>query len=181
MIDARRRPLIGTVDLPFHPESFQIDASSHRLYVNLPDARMIGVADLVRRTLVQRWHRLIPDSNFPMALDTRGHRLFIGYRMPARLLVLDSRSGKAIRELPIAGDADDMYFDPQSKRLYVSGGGGQIDVIQQVNANTYRQIAQIPTRSGARTSLLVPGGSLFLLAERAAYGKPAQLLLYKTH
>lgn len=181
LIDAITHQEVGTIALPVHPESFQFDASAHNIYVNLPDARLVGVADLVHRTLTKRWRRLIPESNFPMALDARGHRLFIGYRVPARLMVLNSRNGEAVSELPMTGDADDMYFDPQSKRLYVSGGGGQIDIFQQVNANSYQQIAEIPTRPGARTSLLVPSQSLFLLAERAESGKPAQVLLYRTH
>src|SRR5690348_15868102 len=96
------------------------------------------------------------DANFPMALDVLRHRLFIGYRHPAKLAVLDSRTGKLITTLSMAGDADDMYYDKITHTLYISGGSGDINVFQQLNANTYKQIANIQTRSGARTSLWIP-------------------------
>jgi len=41
-------------------------------------------------------------------------------------------------------------------------------------------MASIATRSGARTSLLSPNLSTFILAERAAGDKAAQLSVYKT-
>ena len=45
--------------------------------------------------------------------------------------------------------------------------------------NNYKQVSNIPTRSGARTSLLIPQLRVFLLAERAAGSKNAELVIYK--
>lgn len=42
----------------------------------------------------------------------------------------------------------------------------------------FNKIANIPTRNGARTSLLIPQLKLFVLAERAEAGDPAQLSIY---
>jgi hypothetical protein len=115
-----------------------------------------------------------------MALDTTHHRVFVGYRHPARLIVFDAVSGKEISNMAMTGDADDLYYDNKTGYVYVSGGSGSISIYQHVNGNNSKQIATIPTRNGARTSLLIPQLSLFVLAERADSGKPADLLIYKT-
>lgn len=179
MIDADSHRQIGEVKLPVHPESFQIDEQAKTLFVNLPDANMIGVVDMKQLSLVKQWKRSVPLANFPMALDAMHHRLFIGYRLPAKLLVLDSGTGKMIGTNTMTNDADDLYYDEATGRIYVSGGGGSISIFGQQDGGAYHEIANIPTRGGARTSLFVPKLQLFLLAERATGGKDAQLLVYK--
>ncbi len=179
MIDADSHQQIGDVKLPVHPESFQIDENTKQLFVNLPDANMIGVVDMKQLNLIKKWERTSPLANFPMALDEMHHRLFIGYRLPAKLVVLDSGTGKMISMSTMTDDADDLYYDEATGRIYVSGGGGFISIFGQRDASAYQEIANIPTRSGARTSLFVPQLQLFLLAERATGGKDAQLLVYK--
>lgn len=179
-IQARTHRLVETFALPAHPESFQVDRHAGRIYVNLPDAHLIDVLDLNHSSIITAWRRNLPRANFPMALDAPDHRLFIGYRFPPRLEVVNAATGATVSELPMTRDADDMYYDAQTKRLYVSGGGGQVDIFQQLSPDRYHQLAAVPTRDGARTSLLIPDQSLFLLAERAESGKPAQLLVFKT-
>lgn len=179
VINAATHRQIEDVHLPAHPEGFQIDKKADKLFVNLPDAHAIGVIDLKTMKLIKEWKTGSLYANFPMALDALHHRLFIGYRRPAELAVLDSRTGKAISKMAMAGDADDLYYDETTQRIYVSGGGGYINIFQQQHANTYQEIANISTRHGARTSLLIPSLHLFLLAERASGEKQAQLLVYK--
>jgi len=87
--------------------------------------------------------------------------------MPARLVVLDTDSGKLVGKWPVVGDCDDVFYDAETKRIYASGGEGQVSVIQQQDANQYRQVASIPTRKGARTSLFSPEShSLYGTARR---------------
>ncbi len=47
--------------------------------------------------------------NFPMALDEPTHRLFVGCRHPARLVVFDTTNGKRVSDLLISGDTDDLF------------------------------------------------------------------------
>jgi hypothetical protein len=58
--------------------------------------------------------------------------------------------------LNISGDTDDLFFDQENKRIYVSAGAGNIDVFNQVDADHYQAAATIATAAGARTSLFVP-------------------------
>jgi hypothetical protein len=180
VIDADTHKQIGDVKLPAHPESFQIDKKLNLLFVNLPNAHMVASVDLTRMQIINKWVRNVPTANFPMALDEMNHRVIIGYRHPARLVVLDGKTGKEISINTMVGDADDLYYDGQTAEVYVSGGDGYINIFRQSGADTYKQIANILTRSGARTSLFVPQLKVFVLAARAQSGKPASLLIYKT-
>ena|SRR5438105_2162197 len=91
-------------------------------------------------------------AHFPMALDESHHRLFIGYRKPARLVVFDTATGKPVNDLAISGDTDDLFYDTRLRRLYISCGDGFVDVIAQQEADQYKVLEKIPTRAGARTS-----------------------------
>ncbi|HET7000101.1 MAG TPA: YncE family protein [Puia sp.] len=179
VIDAVSHKQLEDIKLPAHPESFQIDKNLNLLFVNLPDAHMVGVVDLKKSSLVKKWERESPSSNFPMALDPLHHRVFVGYRHPAKLIVYEGLSGKEISNLTMTGDADDLYYDNESGFVYVSGGSGSISIYQFANGTVPKQIATIPTRNGARTSLLIPQLKLFVLAERADAGKPADLVVYR--
>jgi len=179
VIDAETHRQLTEIKLPAHPESFQIYKQLSLLFVNLPDARMIGVVDLKKSTLVNKWERQSPSANFPMALDSIHHRVFVGYRRPATLIVYDAVTGKEINNQPMAGDADDLYFDQKTSTVFVSGGDGSIFLFRKDDKNIFKQILRLPTRSGARTSLLVPQLNLFALAARADSGNPAALLIFK--
>lgn len=179
VIDAATHKKIADIILPAHPESFQLNAKEGKIWINLPGSGMIGVADLKTNKLVDRWKKLLPRANFPMAYDSVQHRIVVGYRIPATLKVLDSRSGKELFSSGMVGDVDDFYWDESTKQILISGGGGSINIFRQTGATAYKQVADIKTRNGARTSLWVPELRLFLIAARAADGKPAALLVYR--
>jgi YVTN family beta-propeller protein len=179
VIDAATHHQMSDIKLPAHPESFQLDKGLNVLFVNLPDAHIVGVVDLKQALLAGRWENGTASANFPMALDSARHRVLVGYRHPARLLVYDGRSGKVLASGEMTGDADDLYFDAASRNVLVSGGAGAVSIFRQVGDGGYKQTANIPTRSGARTSLLVPEERMLVVAARAASGEPAALLLYQ--
>ena len=86
-----------------------------------------------------------------MWLDESHRRLFVGCRRPAKLLVLDTDSGATVASLDCVGDADDLFYDEPEKRIYVIGGDGAISVIDQVDADHYRQAGEMKTAPGAGT------------------------------
>ena len=180
IIDAASHKQVGNIALPAHPESFQLDAKANKLWVNLPGSGMIGVVDLKQLKLIAKWSKLLPRANFPMAYDEEQHRIVVGYRLPAKLIVYDSETGKEIFSAPMVGDVDDLYWDKATKQVYISGGSGSVNIIKQTGNTTYQQIADIKTRDGARTSLLIPELRLFLIAARANGDQKAALLVYKT-
>ena len=84
-----------------------------------------------------------------------------------------------ITELDLISDVDDLYFDSRTNKVYASGGGGAINIFSY-SASKFQLIANIPTRAGARTSLLVPSLQFFILAERSGGGKAAQVDVFAT-
>ena len=114
-----------------------------------------------------------------MALDETNHRLFVGCRNPARLLVLDTGTGKTLSDLEISGDTDDLFYDSRRKRLYVSCGEGIVDVIEQRDADQYRVLQKIQTSPGARTSFFSPELNQFYLAVPQHGERPAEIRVYE--
>ncbi|MDQ6763818.1 MAG: YncE family protein [Bacteroidota bacterium] len=184
IIDATDHKQTGDIKLPDHPEGFQVDSKNNLLYVNLPGPDLISVADLKQLKMIRIVSENYRSGNFPMAMDSSGHTLFIGYRHPGKLAIIKTTSGHRIRVNDLTNDSDDLFYDEVTKRIYVSCGGGYtnlgyINIFQFEGGDKYKQIANIPTRNNARTSLLVPQMHLFLLAEPSDRKHEAQLLVYK--
>ncbi len=169
---------IGNVKLSAHPESFQLDKKNDKLYVNLPDDHSIAVIDLKSFTVADTWKISKYRANFAMALDTINNLVFVGYRRPALLVSYDSKTGKQVTTNELASDADDIFYHSNKQEIIASGGDGSINILKNVGGS-FKKIANIPTRPGARTSLLVPSLQTFILAERANGGKAAAIAVYK--
>src|SRR5262249_50202636 len=116
---------------------------------NLPDRHEIAVVDRVKGAVVTRIPLGELAQNYPMSLDERGHRLFVGTRQPARLGVLDTTIGKRVAAVPCPGDTAALLYDARRDRVYVIGGEGFVVVFD----GSYARIARIPTRARARTGL----------------------------
>jgi DNA-binding beta-propeller fold protein YncE len=152
----------GEIVVDAHPESFQLEKTGTRLFVNVPDKQEIEVIDIVNRKVIARWPVTSSKENFPMALDEAHHRLFVGTRTPPRLLVFDTESGKEIASTEIAGNSDDLFFDSARGRIYVLTSQSALDVFQQRDADHYNHIARLQTPPRMQTGLFVPEwGKLF--------------------
>ena len=162
-----------------HKESFQLEREGDRIFVNVPDAGEIALVDRKTRSVVGAWRLDDAKANFPMALDERDHRLFVATRRPGALLVYDTGSGKRIARLPIAGDADDLFFDAARRRVYVVCGEGKIEVIEQRDADRYQAATSVPTARGARTGLYSPERSELFVAVPARSTNTAEIRVYR--
>jgi DNA-binding beta-propeller fold protein YncE len=179
---ASNKKLEGEFKIAAHPESFQLEENGPRIFVNLASISQIAVIDRNTRK-IQNWKLQEAGTNFPMALDEAHRRLFVAARKPARLLVLDMENGKEIASLPGAIDTDDMSYDPDRKRIYVTSGEGFIFVYQEIDPDRYQRIAKIPTAIGARTSAYtgqVGKHNSFYLAVPARADRGAELWVYET-
>lgn len=162
-----------------HPESFQIEQTGGRIFVNVPDAHHIAVIDRLNRVVTETWSVQKYEGNFPMALDEPNHRLFLGYRKPARLVVLDTTRGKAVADSEISGDVDDLFYDAKHKRLYLACGEGFVDVVEQRSADDYARVEKLATKPGARTGLFIPEQDLLCVAVPAVNRDPAEVRVFR--
>jgi DNA-binding beta-propeller fold protein YncE len=162
-IDPAAAKVLAQAKLAGHPESFQLERGGSRAFVNVPTAQHVAVVDRGSMKVTATWPVTSAGANYPMALDEANHRLFIGCRRPAKVLVFDMTTGKQSASFDTVGDTDDLFYDVARRRVYVTGGEGFIDVVQDQGANGFARVAHIPTAAGARTSLFVADqGRLYL-------------------
>ncbi len=180
VIDSRGGKRTGDIELPAHPEAFAFETRGDNIFVNLPSLRRIAVLGRRELKLKETWPLKAAGGNFPLALDEAGHRLFVGCRRPARLLVLDTLTGGTVGGLEIDKDADDVFYDAANRRLYVSCGSGFIDVIKQDGPSKYSLLEKVPTAPGARTALFVPETGRLYLAVPAHKRREALIRVYGT-
>jgi WD40 repeat protein len=167
------------IPLDAHPESFQLEKSGTRVFVNVPDHKEIQVADVLKRSVVAHWPVAACTDNFPMALDEVHHRLLVACRAPALLLVFDTESGKTVASHPIVDHTDDLFYDASKGRIYILGEGF-IETWQQKDPDHYDRIGRYPTPAGARTGLFVPDWGRLFVAVPDNGKQEAEILVFKT-
>ena len=170
---------IREIGLDAHPESFQLERNGGRMFVNVPDRKEIQVVDTQKHAVLARWPVTSASDNYPMALDEAHHRLLVGCRTPARLLVIDTESGKLVTSVEIVDDTDDLFYDGARGRAYVIGGGGFVDVIQQRDPDHYQRIEHLQTAPGTRTGLFVPEWNQLFLAVPHRGAQAAEVRIYE--
>jgi len=170
----------GDVVVDAHPESFQLEKSGSRLFVNVPEKSEIEVIDAAKRSVLARWP-VSAEDNFPMALDEADHRLFIGVWKPPQLLVFDTASGKQVAADEIAGKTDDLFYDSGRRRVYVLTSQGYIEVFEQKDADHYERMARYPTPLRSQTGLFVPEWGKLFVAIPAQNDKSAEIRVYQAH
>jgi DNA-binding beta-propeller fold protein YncE len=174
IVDAASRRKIRDLALTAHPESFQLDQQTNRIYVNVPKEQAIVLLDLAVGHRLATW-QTGNASNFPLALDAAARDMSSLYN-PANLVAFAASSGTPGAKVETCEDADDVFVDAKRRRIYVSCGDGFIDVL---DADPYKLVERIPTIKGARTSLLVPEIDRLFVAARATAEAPAAIWVFR--
>jgi DNA-binding beta-propeller fold protein YncE len=139
-----------------HAGGSVVEGHGERVFVLVPEKAEVVVLDRKTRAQEAKWTIPGIQKDVAIALDEKGHRLFLGVRTPASIVVLDSDSGAVVASVPTVATLDGLAFDSATRRIYTSGGEGFVDVTQQIDADHYEHIARIPTGPIARTSVFVP-------------------------
>jgi DNA-binding beta-propeller fold protein YncE len=170
--------VLSRIPLAGHPESFQLEKQGSRIFVNVPNAGHIAVVERKAEKVVATWPVTEARANFPMALDEADHRLFVGCRNPATLVVFDTETGKLVARVEIGGDTDDLFWDAKRRQVYVSCGAGFLDVVREGQGGRYERIAHLAIAAGARTSLFVPEFARLYLAVPHRSAQGAEIRVY---
>ena len=178
VLDAKTLAVTRRIDLPGHPEGFELDPSGARAYVNVPSAGKIVVVDRKSGTIASSWPVNGATGNFPMALDAASNRLYVATRRPALLQGYDTTTGRRVSELAIGADPDDLFFDAERRRLYAICGEGVVDVVAQRDGDRLELAERVQTAPGARTGLFAARLSILFVAVPARAGAPAQIRAY---
>ena len=178
----RQADLELEIQLPAHPESYQLDPANRRLLVNLPDEHSIAVLQIGTDGITNAgaWPVTVGEKNFPMAFDAISARLFIACRKPPCLAVYESHAGSLLSQTACVGDAADLFYDAKLKRVYVIGGEGFVDVFQVSDtAQEPARLAHLPTAPRARTGLFIPELRMLTVAAPPTTNGPAAVLLFQ--
>jgi DNA-binding beta-propeller fold protein YncE len=152
VIDPTNMDRVYSFKLGSHPESFQLNKSGTRIYVNLPDQK--ALAEIDRATgAVKKWNIPGDTNSHTLVLDEDGNRLFTAALQPGRFVAIDASTGRTVAELPCVLGVDDLWFDESRQRLYATGAGA-IDVFQRISGDHYANIARIAIVAGAGSTSL---------------------------
>src|SRR5437762_4104026 len=170
---------VGSIKLSAHPEAFELEKKGSRIFVNVPNSRHVAVIDRDKGQVTAKWQTDLAFGNFPMALDEVNHRLFVGCRLPSKLVVLNTESGDPIAKIDISGDPDDVFYDANRHRIYAICGAGKIDVVEQIDPKTYKTSTKVDTAEGARTGLFVPERATLFVAVPHRGSQQAEIRWYE--
>jgi DNA-binding beta-propeller fold protein YncE len=178
VVDGATHRKLADIPLGGHPESFRLVGNGSRIFVNVPDAHAIEVADHGSGKVIAKWPTGHSSANYPMALDEASGQVLVVFRNPPTLTAFSMKDGAPVASAMTCGDSDDVFVDAKRRRVYVSCGEGYLDVFEP-DAGTFRRTARLPTASGARTALFVPELDRLFLALRARDRERAAIWVYR--
>jgi hypothetical protein len=140
-------PLSGTA------ETGQADPGLGRVFVNIEDTNSIDVIDVATHKVVANWPVAPATSPTGMAIDTTTHRLFVGGG--PNTVMIDATNGKVVASIAICQGTDATWFDPGTKMVFSSCGGGNGAITAaRVDGDKLTVVQTIETVRGARTMAL---------------------------
>jgi DNA-binding beta-propeller fold protein YncE len=180
VIDVAARKIEGEFKIDSDDvEGVVFQKSGPRMFVNVRGNNAVEVYDRKSRALLATWSiAQTGKSPTSIAFDEDAHRLFLGTRVPGKLVVLDSDSGKVVTSYPATAMVDDMAYDSGSKRIYFAGTEF-LDVFQETDADHYDRIGHVATAFRAKTGVLVPELSRYYLAVPHHEKQTAELRVYE--
>ncbi|MDP9083486.1 MAG: YncE family protein [Pseudomonadota bacterium] len=154
LIDPTAKSIVGTIALEGEPEFAVYDRQEDVVYQNLKDTHSIAEVSLRKRLVINRWPLDSCEIPTGLALDVQRRRLFVACGRSAKLVIFDLVNHRIVASLAIGGGPDSVAYDASLRRIYSAGTSGQLSVIQQDDADTYRLLENIPTHPGAHTLAL---------------------------
>ncbi len=116
------------------------------------DTNKIYRIDMTALTIAATWESPACAKPTGIAVDTAAHRVFVSCRgndkLKPALVVLNGDTGATVFSGEIGAGSDSMVFDPETKRLFSANGvSANLSVFEQVDADTYRPLETLGTRS----------------------------------
>ena len=172
VIDPKTDKAVATIDVGEGLE-YGVGANG-KVFVAGVEKRNLIEVDPRTNAVTARWP--MPDCERPhgLAVDSRSHRAFVGCTN-AKMMVVDTKSGKLVTELNIGRGNDAMAFDSNRKRVFSSNGrDGTISVYEEVSPDKYNQLEDIKTVVSGRTMTVdTVTGRLFVPAADQDPASPA--------
>jgi len=178
IVDTATGMKIGDIKTDALPGGIKFESQGPRIFVTLQGVNKLGVLDRNKREQIATW----PISQLvqSLAFDEGHHRLFAGGRVPAKLFVFDTETGKQIAALDCVSGIDDLWYDAARSRIYATGIDG-IAVYNQTDPDHYTQMTRIASSPGAATSIWVPSLSRLFVSAPKAGNTDSAILVFEAH
>jgi hypothetical protein len=118
------------------------------------DTHEVAVVDFMTRKVIANWPVAPGGLPVGMAIDAKTGRLFIGCRGPQKLIVMSTKDGKVLSDLPIGESVDAIKLD--RGQAFASTAGSQLIVAGETSPGKYSIVQTVKTGEGARTMGLDP-------------------------
>jgi DNA-binding beta-propeller fold protein YncE len=92
--------------------------------------------------------------------------------------VLDTETGKLVVTVPIAKGTDDVLYDRESGRIYITSAEGFLEVLHQADPNHYEPVAKISTGPMGKNLALVKSQNRLYVAVPPYGNVQAKILVY---
>jgi hypothetical protein len=153
-IDPKKGKLDEPIPLGGEPEFLAAD-SAGRVYVNLMNTHQVAVVDLPTRKVIANWPVAPGGLPVGMAIDPGKARIFIGCRGPQKLIVMSTKDGKVISDMPIGESVDAVKLE--GGQAFASTAGGVLSVASETSPGQFAVVQSVKTAEGARTMGVDPG------------------------
>jgi DNA-binding beta-propeller fold protein YncE len=180
VIDTSRFALVANLRVATHPEAFEIDPQSQRVFANIADSNEVTVIGTGTRAIRAHWKLTRAADNVPLAYDHEHKLLYVACRTPGMLIALDSMTGQEVASQPAAGKADDLFYDAALRRVYMISGDGEVDAFQVDETKHMYPIGVLRTADGAKTALFVSAQSLLYVGVPGTLEHSAEVRVYST-
>jgi DNA-binding beta-propeller fold protein YncE len=144
--------VVGEIDLGGQPEGGASDGKGHA-YINLEDKGEVAVVDTDKLTTTAHWTTGDPKAaSAGLVYDPETNRIFsCGHNL--KMAVLDAKDGSIVGNVPIAAGNDAADFDPSTREIFASNGGGTgVLTVVKINSPSSFVVEQdVPTKANAKT------------------------------
>jgi DNA-binding beta-propeller fold protein YncE len=150
VLDAKTGEVKESIKLPGSSHGFRIDKKAAKIFVVMTKPATIGVVDLVKNEVTDKFSLTLSDGGSPIAYDAKDNLLFIGCPKKPMVVVFDAKTGKELTSIAIPSGVDDLHFDSKRGRLYASCADSVLAVIEK-KGDVYEVIARLETPKSSRT------------------------------
>ncbi len=151
VIDVPSLKVAGTISVPTkRAEHAEADGKGNFYLVSRDPAKVYRLSTRDMK-ITGEWPTTGCAQTTGLAVDAANNRIFLGCRtsgdVKAVLAVMNAETGAIIYTSPIGNGNDGVVYDAQSKRIFASNSSApNINVFEQVDANTYKPLDAIDTR-----------------------------------
>jgi len=141
-------------------DHFGIDLKNHRLFATPEDYHALLVLDYRNGKILQTVHGI--EKPHAVAYREDLDRIYVTDGEAGVVRVIDGKSYKIIKSVPVQLDADAMSIDPSTKLLYVVSGGKDVKM-------TYSTLSVLDSTAGEKlTDIKVDGDTLEVMSLEGA-------------